>query len=139
MCYDIYTKHKAGGKMNNEMKYRLQIALDRADKKAVDLSKALNIPKSAISQYLSGRSKSMPSDRLYLIAEYLDVDEAWLMGFDVPMERKRREKNSINADAVENEGISDSVQLLIEYAKTVPDDKAELVLRVMKSILEDSQ
>ena len=77
--------------MNGEMKNRLQIALDRADKKAVDLSKALKIPKSAISQYLSGRSKTMPSERLYIIAEYLDVSEAWLMGFDVPMERQLAE------------------------------------------------
>jgi|GEM_PF-1115166 len=73
--------------MNGEMKNRLRFALDKADKKAVDLTRDLKIPKSAVSQYLSGRSKTMPSERLYIIAEYLDVSEAWLMGFDVPMER----------------------------------------------------
>ena len=80
--------------MNELMKDRLQLALDQADKKAVDLSKNLNIPKSAISQYLSGRSKSMPSERLYAIAKYLDVSEAWLMGYDVPMERPMEQKEN---------------------------------------------
>lgn len=73
--------------MNEKMGKRMQIALEKVGKKPVDLSRDLKIPKSAISQYLSGRSKRMPSERLYVIAEYLDVSEAWLMGFDVPMER----------------------------------------------------
>ena len=84
-----------------EMKDRLQIALDLREKKAVDLSKDLNIPKSAVSQYLSGKSQKMDSKRLYIIAEYLDVSEAWLMGFDVPMERTiAQKKNDTLADIV---------------------------------------
>ena len=45
------------------------------------------IPKSAMSQYMSGAFKPK-QDRTYLIACALNVSEAWLMGFDVPMERK---------------------------------------------------
>ena len=70
-----------------ELKDRLQTALDLREKKAVDLARDLKIPKSAISQYLSGNRTIKDSKRLYLIAEYLGVSEAWLMGFDVPMER----------------------------------------------------
>lgn len=70
-----------------ELKDRLRKALDIREKKAVDLSRDLKIPKSAISQYLSGYRTIKDSKRLYIIAEYLDVSEAWLMGFDVPMER----------------------------------------------------
>ena len=70
-----------------ELKDRLQTALDLREKKAVDLARDLKIPKSAISQYLSGNRTIKDSKRLYLIAEYLGVTEAWLMGFDVPMER----------------------------------------------------
>ena len=118
------------------MKTRLQVALDNAGKKPIDLSKALNIPKSAISQYLSGRSKKMTSERLYIIAEYLDVSEAWLMGFDVPMERIK--KDDTQKDIVERNEMSESRKALIDFAKSVPEDKADLILRVMKSILEDS-
>ena len=82
-----------------ELKDRLLMALEIREKKAVDLSRDLKIPKSAISQYLSGARTPQDSKRLYAMASYLDVDEAWLMGFDVPMERKRQEKNSTIADA----------------------------------------
>ena len=43
--------------------------------------------KSDISQYVSGKVE--PSqDKLVVLGMALDVTEAWLMGFDVPMERK---------------------------------------------------
>lgn len=77
-----------------ELKDRLREAMELKNKKAVDLSTNLGIPKSAISQYLSGRSKDMDSPRLYKICVYLDVSEAWMMGFDVPMERPQAEKNN---------------------------------------------
>lgn len=77
-----------------ELKDRLQEALDICDKKPVDLVKDLNIPKSAISQYLSGSSKNMPSERLYSICKYLNVSEAWMMGYDVPKERPQMQKNN---------------------------------------------
>lgn len=92
----------------DDLKNRLQKALDYNDKKAADLAKDLNIPKSAISQYLSGRSKNMPSERMYAICKYLNVSEAWMMGFDVPMERpidhkslpEMQKKSGTIADAV---------------------------------------
>ena len=77
-----------------ELKDRLREAMALRNKKAVDLSSNLDIPKSAISQYLSGKSKDMDSPRLYKICVYLDVSEAWMMGFDVPMERPKVQKNN---------------------------------------------
>ena len=83
-----------------EMKDRLREALDVREKKAIDLAKALDIPKSAISQYLSGYRTIKDSKRLYVIAKYLDVSEAWLMGFDVPMERTYEKTNDAVIDIV---------------------------------------
>ena len=77
-----------------ELKERLEAALTLRGKKPIDLATDLNIPKSAISQYLSGRSKNMDSTRLYNICAYLDVSEGWMMGFDVPIERYEEQKNS---------------------------------------------
>jgi len=54
--------------------------------KQAELSERTGIPKSAISQYCSGAFKPK-QQRLFAIADVLDVDEAWLMGLDVPMER----------------------------------------------------
>lgn len=118
-----------------EMKDRLKEAMKIREKKAVDLSRDLKIPKSAISQYLSGTRTPQDSLRTFAIAEYLDVDEAWLMGYNVPMERNAHKKR--HSDYVAT--VSDNQKILIEFAKSVPEDKAALVLRVIKSILEGSE
>ena len=115
-----------------ELKTRLQVALNLREKKAVDLSKDLDIPKSAISQYLSGKSKNMPSARLYAICKYLNVSEAWMMGYDVPMEREEKKPT-------ENGGLSEKKKELILFLETVPDNKVDYVIRIMQSILQDDK
>lgn len=51
-----------------------------------DLCDKTGIPKSAMSQYCNGAFEPK-QDRVSRIAESLNVSEAWLMGYDVPMER----------------------------------------------------
>lgn len=69
-----------------ELKERLQEALYIREKRAADLVKDLKIPKSAISQYLSGKSQNMDSERMFKICKYLNVSEPWMLGYDVPMD-----------------------------------------------------
>lgn len=76
-----------------ELKDRLQQALDRKGWKAVDLVEKTGVPKGAVSYYLSGRSKPK-ADRLYIIAQALDISEAWLLGYDVPMGRTDNQKKN---------------------------------------------
>ena len=76
-----------------ELKDRLQQALDRKNWKSVDLVEATGVPKGAVSYYLAGRSKPK-ADRLYTIAQALDVSEAWLLGYDVPMGRTDDQKKN---------------------------------------------
>lgn len=66
---------------------RLQQALNLRSMKQADLSQLANIPKSAISQYISGKFEPK-QDRLEILAKALNVSEAWLMGYDVPMSRE---------------------------------------------------
>lgn len=103
MCYHEIIPIKAGDKMSTkaELKDRLRKAMDLREKKAVDLTKDLKIPKSAVSQYLSGYRTIKDSKRLYIIAEYLDVNEAWLMGFDVPMERRPKKNEELTDEQIE--------------------------------------
>lgn len=65
---------------------RLQKAMNLKNMKQVDLVEKTNIDKSLISNYLKGKYKAK-QDNLYLLAKVLNVNEAWLMGYDVPMER----------------------------------------------------
>ena len=81
------------GTMNAELKDRLKEALERRRMRAVDLVEAAEVPKSAISFYLAGKSKPK-ADRLYKIAQALDVSEAWLLGYNVAMERTPDQKKN---------------------------------------------
>jgi len=97
-----------------ELKDRLQKALDLRDKKAVDLVRDLKIPKSAVSQYLSGKSQKMDTARLYSICKYLDVSEPWMMGYDVPMERNMQKKNNAITDIVARMRADEDFLILVE-------------------------
>ncbi|HBG1246776.1 TPA: helix-turn-helix domain-containing protein [Clostridioides difficile] len=65
---------------------RIKKGLELRDMKQSELVKKAEIPKSALSSYISGKYKPK-QDNIYKIAEALDVNEAWLMGCDVEMER----------------------------------------------------
>lgn len=66
---------------------RIKEGMRIRDLKQSDLVERTGISKGAISSYISG--KYIPKqNNIYLIAKALDVNEAWLMGSDVPMERK---------------------------------------------------
>lgn len=76
-----------------ELKERLQYALKSKNMRAAELCERTGIPKGAISYYLAGKSQPK-ADRLYIIAKALDVSEAWLLGFDVPMTRTAEQKKN---------------------------------------------
>ena len=71
---------------------RLNKAITLRGIKPIELSEKTGIDKSKISSYMSGRYKAK-QDGVYLLAQALDVNEIWLMGYDVPMERQKVESN----------------------------------------------
>lgn len=101
-------------KQKSTLKDRLNEALALRCKKAADLTKDLNIPKSALSQYLSGKSQNMDIDRLQKIAAYLKVNEPWLLGYDVPMEISE-ENISQSSDSVDA-SIIDRLQIAFKQS-----------------------
>lgn len=68
---------------------RLKIAMQLRDIKQTDLAKATGIDRGSIHHYLSGRYEPK-NISIYKLAKALDVDEMWLWGYDVPMERSIR-------------------------------------------------
>ena len=65
---------------------RMKIAMSNLKISQAELVKRTGIGKSSISTYLTGEYEPKQKN-LYKIALALNVNEAWLMGFDVPMER----------------------------------------------------
>lgn len=92
-----------------ELKNRLREALSSRDIRPFELSSKTGIPKSSISQYMSGHVKPN-GERIYLIAKALDVDEAWLMGHDVPKEKHTNKITDMNFS-------SDEANLITVYRK----------------------
>lgn len=72
----------------NTIANRLKQALEMRNMKQADLVNMTGIGKSSISTYLSGDYEPKQKN-LYRLAKALDVNESWLMGYDVPMERQQ--------------------------------------------------
>jgi len=81
-------------KLISDFAERLRIALDFRNMKATELSALTGINKSTISQYLS-KEYEPKRDRLELFAKTLNVNEAWLIGYDVPMEISSSSNDSL--------------------------------------------
>ena len=72
---------------------RLSEALRLSGKKQADLMRETGLDRGAISSYLSGKYE--PKQKaIYLMARALDVNEAWLMGYEVSRERTAEHKKN---------------------------------------------
>ncbi len=102
---------------------RLKQAMQIRNMKQSELSAITGIGKSSISTYLSG--EYLPKQRnVYKISKALDVSEAWLMGYDVPMERKEAEEVRPNF----SDPLTDD--LLAEVNRLSPDQKRLLLAQI---------
>ena len=72
---------------------RLRKAMDAAEKKQADLVRETGLDRGSISSYLSGKYE--PKQKaIYKLASALNVSEAWLLGYDVPMHRSDAQKKN---------------------------------------------
>lgn len=65
---------------------RLKEGMSLRGLRQADIVEKTGINKGALSSYISGRYQPKQNN-IFLLAKALDVNEAWLMGADVPMER----------------------------------------------------
>ena len=110
---------------------RLKKIMDMKNIKASELSSKTGINKSQISHWLAGTYKAK-QDSLTVLADFFDVDEVWLMGFNVPMKSEKRKydpeeeklalKNFLTRKGFLNkneEMTEEDYDKLIEFAKNV--------------------
>ena len=88
----------------------------------------IGMSKGILTDLKMGRRSGVNAVTAQKIASYFGVSVGYLLG-----EEEKAEKPTVKDDE-----LSENMKLLIEFAKSVPEEKADLVLRVMKSILEDS-
>lgn len=96
---------------------------------ADELAARLGKDRSTIYRYEKGEIENVPLELLEPIAAALETTPQYLLGWNETVEEK--EKPTVNDD-----GLSENQRKLIEFAKTVPEDKAEMILQVMRTIVE---
>lgn len=91
-----------------------------------DLAERMGYNHSTITRIETGKI-DIPQSRIVQFAEVLRTDIAYLMGWD---EQESEKPNT-------EDELSENVKRLVDFAKSVPDDKVELVLKLMRTIVED--
>ena len=105
---------------------RLRKGLVARNMTQADLCRMTGIPKSAMSQSYNGGLVPR-QDRTFLIASVLNVSEAWLMGFDVPMDRTDTTSPSCETDPLPVPSDSAEDHLLALYRELNPEGQDKLI------------
>ena len=121
---------------NKKIAERIAHSIQKSNLTYRELSKLTGVPSSTLQRYASGQTEKLPIDKLELIAKATKVSPAYLMGWEEEENNKSPPEQKEKTTPAED-GLSDAQRALIQFARTVPEEKAELILRVMKSILED--
>lgn len=104
---------------------RLTMLCEKRGIKGAQMCRDLGISKSLMTDLKSGRKKGVNAETAQKLASYFNVSVGYLLG------EEEKEKPTVQDD-----GLSESQQKLMQFVKSVPEDKAEMILRVIQSIVE---
>lgn len=107
---------------------RIETALTIRKMKQADLCKLANVPKSSLSLYLRGAYEPK-QDKIYKMANVLNVSDNWLMGYDVPMEREVILPLNY-LDLTENE------KMMLALFRQVPESQQKVLIQMVRGGLE---
>lgn len=106
---------------------RLKEAMRIANMKQTDLARATGLGKGGISNYVIGRYEPK-SNIISILAEALNVDPVWLMGYDVPMERKQ--------SSPDKQELTEGEKLVLELFRKIPEDRQPEALELLQVALK---
>ena len=87
----------------------------------------IGMSKGILTDLKMGRQTGISAANAQKIASYFGVSVGYLLG---------EEDKKIEPTA-QDDRLSENMKQLIDFVKSVPEDKVDLVLKVMKSIVED--
>ena len=110
---------------------RLEKALTIRNMKPVELHEKTGISESLLSKYLSNNAVARQK-KLTLLADALDINEVWLMGYDVPMEKtppttlkndfRYATQSGINTDGLDKDEIEE-INRFVEFIRNKKKQK----------------
>lgn len=106
---------------------RIEKALTMRNMKQSELCKLANVPKSSLSLYLKGAYEPK-QDKIFKMANVLNVSESWLMGYDVPM-------NNEEMTSTAQIELTDCEKVMLELFRQIPDNQQQMLIRVVRGAL----
>ena len=85
----------------------------------------IGMSKGILTDLKMGRQTGISAANAQKIANYFGVSVGYLLG------EEEKEKPTVQDD-----GLTENQRKLMEFVKSVPEDKAEMILRVIQSIVE---
>ena len=106
---------------------RLREAMADANMKQADLARATGLSKGGISNYIIGRYEPK-SDIISKLSMALNCSEMWLMGYDVPKERKKNTPDKLE--------LTEGEKMLLDLFRQIPEDAQKMYLEVLRASLK---
>jgi transcriptional regulator with XRE-family HTH domain len=88
----------------------------------------IGMSKGILTDLKMGRQAGISAANAQKIASYFGVSVGYLLG--------EEERTPAPEQEPIQDDVSDKRQMLIDFAKTVPEDKVEMIMRVIQSIVE---
>lgn len=90
----------------------------------------IGMSKGILTDLKMGRQAGISAANAQKIASYFGVSVGYLLG------EEQRESAGNEEKPVQEDELSANIKQLVDFAKSVPEDKAELVLKLMRTIVE---
>lgn len=124
-----------------EFRERLLQVMELREKRQIDIHNDCGISKPLISQWLSGKTRSLNTNHLYTLSRYFNVSEPWLMGYDVPMERTPINNEMVIAQSninryVEHELANNEIEQIVKMLQESTPEQVHKIYETTKIFLD---
>lgn len=90
----------------------------------------VKLAKNDLSQYVNGKVDP-GQEKLTILGLALNVNEAWLMGYDVPMERENQKEQPTVLDGLSLDNLSDLQKIIISEIIKMPEDRLAALAKLL--------
>jgi transcriptional regulator with XRE-family HTH domain len=117
--------HKKEGTVLSNLYKRIAELCEERKITGAAMCSEVGISKGLLTDLKMGRRTGVSAVTAQKIASYFGVSVGYLLG-----EEDKKEQPTVNGE------LSEKRKMLMDFVMSVPEDKAEMILRVMKSIVE---
>lgn len=111
---------------------RIKELLEMNNMSQADFCRKTGLSRSIVSLYINGK-REPAQDNIFAISQNFNVDPAWVMGFDVPMNRKYATENAAILAKVRND---EELTKALKVYFSLPEDKKKYAIKLIKMLAD---